>query len=273
MNNLSGNFWSGGGKEARAAKLLGLGLMGLVVIAFLPTLLAVATNVVLLIVTCIVGVTLVSLGPLISKWLTMKGANFLLRFMKDEAVNNPIETMQNNLQNRAEELRKAGDELTTLTAQVKTFETELKKHKQQFPDEDSADMDSALTAMKGAVNVFKGHYDDARVALEEYSRKIKMAESKWRLAQTGNAIFKRLNPQGRNEMLNRILEEVAMRSVEENFNASIARLQVSMNDAGTIFGKETGGVPRALPETTAHGPVIDITEEPVARPQKVGVAQ
>ena len=225
-------WWQQKTKEAKAAKWLGFAFMGLVVLAFAPlmyTLVKAAVGVVILIAVLIGGVALVNVSPLLSRWLTLKGANLFLRFLKDEAAKNPIETMQNTLLERQRDLENAGDELAKLNGQIKMFEQQVRDHKKNFGAEgDSTELKEALGIIQQSYDELRGNYDGARKALDAYKRKIDIAESKWNMALTSQTIFRSLRPGGEKALLTKILNEVAMKTVETTFHESFARLELSL---------------------------------------------
>ncbi len=260
-------WWDQKTKEVKAARWLGYVLMGVVVIALAPiimTLVKAAVGVLVLIGVIFVGMVLLNLAPRISRWLTLKGANFFLRLMKDEAARNPIETMQNTHLERAQDLENAADEISKLSGQISTFAEQVREHKRNFGDEGGLQaLEEALALMQRAYGELEQNYKLAQKAHAEYGRKIAIAQSKWKMALTSQSIFKSLKPGGEKALLTKVLNEVAMESVETTFHQSFARLNLSLSTVRQI--------PHQKQETFPSGPVIEIEGEHVPEPIPVGV--
>lgn len=258
----TGSWWSQATKEVKAAKWLSVILMGGVVILFAPfiiMLLKAAVGMVAVIAALIAGLALFNVSPLLSKWLTVKGANFFLRLLKDEAVKNPIETMQNNLRLRKTALENAESELSRLKGQINTFRSDLRENREQFPGKDFGELERVAHLMAEAYNALEKDYLAAVDALKKYAEELRFAESKWRMALTSKSILKSLRPGGNDAVINRILDETAIRSVEETFNQSFAQLELSLASANTSAKQ----IPYQNVSPVNLGPVIEVEAEPV----------
>lgn len=259
MENPRVPWWGQQTKEVKAARWLSIALMGITVVVLAPlmvTLVKAAVGLVVLVGVLIVGVTLVNVSPRISRWLTLKGANFFLRLMKDEAAKNPIETMQNTLLERQRDLENAAEELARLNGQIKTFANQVREHKQEFGAEsDTREIEEALSIMQQSYAELKENYDAAARALAGYKREIDIAESKWNMALTSQGILKSLRPGGEKALLTKILNDVAMKSVEETFHQSFARLDLSLHSIRQLPHQEQPSFPA--------NSVIDVEAKPV----------
>ena len=212
----------------------------------------------------IAGLVLLNLSPRISRWLTLKGANFFLRLMKDEAARNPIETMQNTHLERAQDLENAAEEIAKLSGQISTFAGQVREHKTKFGDEgDLQALEEALALMRKAYGELEQNYKVAEAAHKEYGRKIAIAQSKWKMALISQSIFRSLKPGGEKALLTKVLNEVAMESVETTFHQSFARLNLSLSSLKQISHQKQEPFP--------SGPVIEVEGEHVPEPILVGV--
>lgn len=252
------DWYKEGTEQSKAAKKLAVAVMGIGALAFFGTigslLVAGITNLVILGALAFVGVVFVQIAPWLSRYLTLKGKNFFIDKLKQEAAENPITTRQQLWIQRSEELEHAETAIAEQEGEINSFKDQIYHLKQDFPEEDHSDMEAALRTMQQAQAQMVADLSDAKTNHEEVGRKIQFASKKWEAAKKIDKIMERLDPKGQNAAMRKILEEVAIDSADSKFNASLGKLKISM---------ATRGKPK----------IIDVTPEQAVIPPVIGMQQ
>lgn len=225
------SWWNQGSAEAQSAKKLAVVVGGVAAVAVLAPVITLAAmgiaSLVALAIAGIAAIALVQVAPSISRYLTVKGHNFFLRQLKQEAAANPIETRQNNWRKEGEEIATAEQEYLAFCGEVAAFEGSLARSKQDFPDEDHTDQTSALSDMRQYAEVWKVRIEEAKVRHAKLGRKLQFAARKYEAALRAQSIQKKMDPDAREKMLREVMDETAIAAEDRAFGSAMASLRLA----------------------------------------------
>jgi hypothetical protein len=180
------------------------------------------------------GMTLIGLGAVAvlgglgSKFLPYLGQmteNRVLSLRKGEARKNPIEQLQGNYIRGCAARDKKKEILKEYATEIKNMEGELSQTKQDFPDQNWSETETAISAAQQ-------DYDDQEQAFAEleeslvatdkiikvWDRKLRMADKTQRLRNIGGNT--------REDVTNEILNDVATTEITSRLNSAMAAMQV-----------------------------------------------
>jgi hypothetical protein len=172
---------------------------------------------------------LVVAGGVVIKLLPLLGQkldNWVLSAQKAEARRNPIEQAQNRYLQRAEQLRLTKQALATIGGQIGAQRTRLKDRQKADPHHDLTDQFNALQRMEQGYERLKIDYQTACVALEKFHKEIERKKFDWESAGMLRTIDASMNPQDAESLKQDMLTDEAFRSVDQEFNAAFAALDV-----------------------------------------------
>jgi hypothetical protein len=157
--------------------------------------------------------------------------NQLLQLRKAEARRNPIEQLQNELLRRGSKLRAFHGALVTVGSQIESIGQMLEDRKHKDPAHVLHRQERALERLQQfhAINVQRLRV--AQVALDEFRFTIERKESEWRIAMAIGEATDMLDPNATENLMQDLLTDTALRSVQERFNAVFAELDLQMTGA------------------------------------------
>ena len=154
--------------------------------------------------------------------------NRLLQLRKDEARRNPIEQLQNELLRRGEKLRSFQRALVTVGGQIESIGQMLEERQHKDPDHVLHRQQQALERLQQFHGVNLRRLREAQAALEEFRFTIERKESEWRIALAIGEATDMLDPNATENLMQDLLTDTALRSVQERFNMVFAELDVQM---------------------------------------------
>lgn len=154
--------------------------------------------------------------------------NHILQLRKAEARRNPIEQLQNELFRRANKLRAFHGALVTVGGQIESIGQMLEDRKHKDPAHVLHRQERALLRLQEfhGINLKRLHV--AQVALDEFRFTIERKESEWRIALAIGDATELLDPNTTENLMQDLLTDTALRSVQERFNSVFAELDVQM---------------------------------------------
>jgi hypothetical protein len=218
-----------------AAVVTGLGLVALVAMAAL-------------------GVVLFQALPLGMQKLE----NRLLKLRKAEARSNPIEQLENEVLRRAARLQAFRKALATVGGQIESIRTMLEERQHKDPTHALARQQRALDKLEQFQHGNLQRLEQAQSALEEFSFTVERKRSEWAIAWAINDTLGLLDPQSTDHLIEDLLTDEALRTVQDRFNTVFAELDIQMRsvDAPTrgMVGREERNPLEALalPQTSTH---------------------
>lgn len=185
----------------------------------------------------LVGVVVIQALPL----GLQKLENHLLLQRKAEARRNPVEQLQNEVMRRAERLNVFREALVTVGGQIETIEQMMQEHHHRDPGHVLERQQRAVSRLRQfqAVNLKRLH--EAQSALDEFRLNVKRKESEWEIAMAIGQANDAMDPNATDHLMDELLTDTALRSVQDRFNAVFAELDVQMSS--------TEGPTRALLDT------------------------
>lgn len=215
--------------EERGKKLSAVvkyGLMLAVCFAVAPFIFGAIQGLVGLLVAGAISYTAIELTP----WFSRKVANGVMKLLRHEARTNPIETRMNILIDMREKLKQYANEITTFAAEVRNFADEVKALQQTQP-EDAADFEEQLRNLHLLLERKKQAYERATAQANEFEVATQRAARKWKVAQSAIRMNK-LAGQSKDDMLNKIMAEEALDSVQTAMNRAFAELDTAVAEHG-----------------------------------------
>lgn len=204
-------------------------------IAAITALLAVAAPLVWNAVMAGVGIGLIAL-MLLSAAIVFKALpfglqtleNHLLALRKAEARRNPIEQLQNEMLRRAHRLKNFRKALVEVGGQIESIEDMLKESQRKDPSHVMERQQRALFRLKQFHSMNLNRLVQAQAALEEYRLTVARKESEWRIALAIQDTTEALNPHEAEDLMQGLMTDTALRSVQDRFNAVFAELDIQM---------------------------------------------
>lgn len=171
------------------------------------------------------GFALVQALPLMGQKLE----NGLLAARKAEARRNPIEQLQNEVLRRAERLRAFHKALVTVGGQIESIAQMLVERRHKDPSHVLDRQERALQRLQQFQRANLARLGQAQSALEEFRSTVERKESEWRIALAIGEANDLMDPQATDNLMQELLTDTALRSVQDRFNNVFAELDVQMS--------------------------------------------
>ena len=175
----------------------------------------------------VVGVAAIQAMPL----ALQKLENRMLGLRKAEAQRRPIEQLQNEMVRRGERLKVFRTALVTVGAQIESIENMMAERRHKDPGHVLERQQKAVNRLKQFQAVNMKRLIEAQDALEEFRLNVQRKESEWEIAKAIDTAGRAMDPNATETMINDLLTDTALRSVQDRFNAVFAELDVQMCSA------------------------------------------
>lgn len=159
---------------------------------------------------------------------TQKLENRLLVARKAEARRNPIEQLQNELLRRADRLKAFRRALVKVGGQIESISQMIASRRHEDPSHVLEQQQRALQRLQQFQDMNLQRLTNAELALGEFRSTIERKESEWRIALAIEEATSALDPDAAEGLMQDLLADTALRSVQERFNAVFAELDVQM---------------------------------------------
>ena len=159
--------------------------------------------------------------------------NHILQLRKAEARRNPIEQLQNEMLRRAQRLKSFRSALVTVGGQIEQIEQMLAERRHHDPEHILERQERALTRLKHFHGMNINRLVQAQAALEEFRLTVQRKESEWRIALAIGEASEALDPNATEQLMQDLLTDTALRTVQERFNSVFAELDVQLMSAGS----------------------------------------
>lgn len=163
-----------------------------------------------------------------------------LSALKSEAKKNPIEQAQNEYLRRSGQYEAFKKALETIGGKVGAFKSKLDKTKREKPNYDLSQETAAYDKMKQFYDNRMERLGVAHIKLGQFRDKIEEASTKWEFQLAANDAIRAMNATDQEAKINEILTEVAFDSVQQEFDAVFARLDVDAAEINASRALEFG---------------------------------
>lgn len=171
------------------------------------------------------GFAVVQAVPLLGQKLE----NALLAARKSEARRNPIEQLQNEMLRRAARLKSFRGALVTVGGQIESIEQMMAQRRHQDPGHILERQERALRRLKQFHGLNLNRLVQAQAALEEFRLTVQRKESEWRIALAIDDANVALDPNAADNLMQDLMTDAALRTVQDRFNNVFAELDVQMS--------------------------------------------
>jgi hypothetical protein len=155
--------------------------------------------------------------------------NQILAMRKAEARKSPIEQLQNEMLRRAQRLKSFRSALVTVGGQIESIEEMIEERRRRDPGQSLERQERALMRLKQFHGVNLNRLVQAQAALEEFRMTIQRKESEWRIALAIGDANEMLDPNATDNLMQDLLTDTALRTVQDRFNNVFAELDVQMS--------------------------------------------
>jgi hypothetical protein len=172
-----------------------------------------------------VGFAAVQMLPLLGQRLE----NALLAARKAEARRSPIEQLQNEVLRRAERLRAFRKALVTVGGQIESIRQMIENSQTKFTGPVLERQERALEKLQLFHNLNIGRLNQAHAALEDFKNTVEQKQSEWQIAIAIDDANRALDPNAADNLIQDLLADTALRTVQDRFNNVFAELDVQMS--------------------------------------------
>jgi hypothetical protein len=157
-----------------------------------------------------------------------KFENRLLQLRKAQAQANPIEQLQNDCLRRDRRLQEFRHALVTIGGQIESMRQMVQERRELAPHHVLDHQERAIARMDQFYRANIGRLEEAHQALEAFRNQVKQKVFEWEFAQAGQKVMAALNPSEMQDLVQGILSDEALRTVQNRFNMVFAELDVDL---------------------------------------------
>jgi hypothetical protein len=161
--------------------------------------------------------------------LGQKLENNLLSARKAEARRNPIEQLQNEVLRRAERLRAFRQALVTVGGNIESIRQMIENSQSKFTGPVLARQERALEKLQQFHSLNISRLNQAQAALQEFKNTVEQKQSEWQIALAIDDANRALDPNAADHLIQDLLADTALRTVQDRFNNVFAELDVQMS--------------------------------------------
>lgn len=163
-----------------------------------------------------------------------------LAALKAEARKNPIEQAQNEYLRRSKQYEVFKKAMEMIGGKVGAFKSKLDKTKREKPNYDLTQETAAYEKMNQFYTNRMERLREAHIKLGRFSEKIEEARTKWEFQLDANDAIRAMNATDQEAKINEILVEVAFDSVQQEFDAVFAKLDIDAAEISATQALEFG---------------------------------
>lgn len=156
-------------------------------------------------------------------------ANMRLKLIKAEAAKNPVETLQNDLRQKAVALQQRKEAIETLNSQIRTFSDKVDEIRSSYGAEDPGylKLSRDLADLRRVYAHRCEKWKEARDQLGRYEEEIKRANMIWDAAQAA-AAARETSGLTEDEFFAKLRTETAFESIKKSYNDALASLDTAL---------------------------------------------
>lgn len=155
--------------------------------------------------------------------------NRLLRLRKAEAQRNPIEQLQNEVMRRAERLVTFRNALVKVGGQIESIQQMIEEGQEKFSGPVLARQARALERLKDFHSLNIARLNQAQSALQDFKNTVQQKQAEWQIALAIDDATRALDPNAAETLIQDLLADTALRTVQDRFNNVFAELDVQLN--------------------------------------------
>jgi hypothetical protein len=209
-------------------RVLGVAAGALALAALAPAIwLAVSGGAGLLVLGSLLGIGFASIQAL--PLMGQKLENALLAARKAEARRSPIEQLQNEVLRRAERLTTFRMALVTVGGQIESIRQMIEKSQTRFTGPVLARQERALEKLQQFHKLNIARLNQAQDALQEFKETVAQKQSEWQIALALDDAQRALDPNAADHLIQDLLADTALRTVQDRFNSVFAELDVQLS--------------------------------------------
>lgn len=161
-------------------------------------------------------------------WAAQRLENRLLKLRKAEARANPIEQLQNEMLRRAERLQAFRRALAAVGAQIESITQMLAERRHVDPGHVLQRQERSLQRLTQFHAGNLARLDEAQSALEAFRQQVKQKVAEWEISLAIQDAQEALNPGAADHLMQDMLTDEALRTVQDRFNTVFAELDMQM---------------------------------------------
>ncbi len=154
--------------------------------------------------------------------------NRLLAARKAEARANPIEQLQNDVLRREERLSSFRAALVQIGAQIESMAQMIETRRQTDPGHALQRQQQALQRMTQFHALNLKRLRAAQDALDAFRHQVQQKVFEWEFYVAGKQVLQVLNPSELGELMQSLLTDEALKSVQQRFNEVFAELDIDL---------------------------------------------
>jgi hypothetical protein len=224
-------------KRKKFAGLVNLTIGAIAIVLLAPAIMLLVKGLVGIAAAGIVALAIVNGAPVIS----MKLANWKVKAIVQEAKDNPIETMIDIANDRADKLVEAKQRIGDLSASVKNFIDKVAGFKQKWPNE-AATFDMAVANANQVLEKWKNDYTVANSALTLYLAEIDKCKAINEMA-TEMTKLNKMAQMDSDKLMEKLKSDTAIDEVSKRMNSAMAQLETSLLEEVRFDFPAVGQVP------------------------------
>jgi hypothetical protein len=192
-------------------------------------------------------------------WGMQRLENRLLKMRKAEARANPIEQLENDVMRRAARLKSFSGALATVGGQIESIRQMIDERRDKDPGHVLERQQRALQRLTDFYGANLDRLDQAQSTLEQFKSTLAQKKSEWEISIALHDASQMLDPNAADYLIQDLLTDEALRTVQNRFNTVFAELDIQMRreDAPTRTLVSDSGVeflnPLSLPAASMHG--------------------
>lgn len=161
--------------------------------------------------------------------LGQKLENSLLAARKAEARRNPIDQLHNEVLRRSERLRAFQKALVTVGGQIESIRQMIENSQHHFSAASMNRQERALEKLQQFHQINLARLNQAQSALREFKKTVEQKQSEWQIALAIDDANRALDPNAADHLIQDLLADTALRTVQDRFNSVFAELDVQMS--------------------------------------------
>lgn len=232
-------------KRKKFSRIVSIAIGAIAIAILAPAIMLLVKGIIGIAIAGTVALLIVNGAPVIS----MKLANWKVKAIVAEAKENPIETMVNIQQDRANKLVEAKKSIGDLQAAVMNFSDKVVGFKKQWPNEAAA-FDMAVSNANRVLAKWKNDYSIAKAALEQYGLEIEKCKAINEMALE-MAKLNKMAQVDSDQLMEKLKSDTAIDEVSKRMNSAMAQLETSLLEEVTF---EVKSVAQQQPATLSNDP-------------------
>jgi hypothetical protein len=161
-------------------------------------------------------------------YLGMVVGNWRLKAIKSEAAKNPIETLQNQFNEKTKAIQAFKQQIEIFYGKYLTFQDTVKSYVAEG-NEDAQTYVEQLAKMKRLFEIRKEKYRQSEAALEEFEKTIQQTDRRWKMALAAQDMNRAAGLIS-GDVFDKICIETAITSVQDRLNESFGELEMALID-------------------------------------------